>query len=165
MFKLILVFIAAVSTYSSATAQDILLNILTKNSGNVNRKESVFLEVTVCNTSSTIAVPVYKLRPQINVPVSIVSIEDTGHILPTGWTITYNSDAVIRLSNGTDMVPAHECRTILIAIRGNAIGGPSTILGNLLFSNGVSPGSESGAATPGDNPADNSSATTIKVIK
>ena len=155
IFKLF--FLLSVLSFVSKTAasQNVLLNILTQNSGVVNKKEKIFLEVTVCNTSSTTAVPVYKLRPQISFPFELVSIPDTGHILPPGWSVISNLDGVFRLSNGTDQMLPNACVTILIAIQGKAAGGPSTISGNLTFSNGIAPGNIAGAATPGDNPADN----------
>lgn len=149
----------------TAISQNVLLNVLTQNSGIVHKNGIVYLEATVCNTSATIPVPVYKLRPQFSFPSELVSISDTGHILPAGWTITFNKGSVIRLSNATDQIPRNECRTILIALKGKAVGGPSTISGNLTFSNGIAPGSEQGIAIPGDNPADNVSTSTIKVFK
>jgi hypothetical protein len=121
------------------------------------------LEVTVCNTDATDSVPVYKLRPQISIPKDIAVIPGTGHSLPAGWTITSNDGVTIRLSNGTDRIPAHTCRTILIAVEGKTAGGPSTISGNLLFSSGESPGASPGGPTKGDNPADNSSTTTCTI--
>ncbi len=160
---LIILFFLSTFAFKVASSQNVSINILTQNSGLVNVNGTVFLEVTICNTSSSVSVPSYKLRPQISVPASIVSIPTTGHTLPPNWTITFNSGFVIRLSNGTDQVPPGECRTILIAMQGNTVGGPSTISGNLLFSNGVAPGSASGGATAGDNSADNSSTSTIAV--
>ena len=162
-FKLLLLLTPLLA--KNVSAQDVLLNILSQNSGTVSKKETVFLEITVCNTSSTISVPAFKLRPQISFPSALISIPDSGHVLPAGWTITSNSGSVVFLSNGTDQLPANGCRTILIAMHGKAIGGPSTISGNLTFSNGLAPGSAPGPATPGDNPADNASTSTIRVIK
>jgi len=163
--KLILLFIAVGFTPKHAAAQDVLMNILTQNYGIINKTGIVFLEITVCNKSATIAMPAYKLRPQISFPADLVSIPDTGHVLPPGWAITFNTGSVIRLSNGTDQIPLQQCRTILIAAKGVAVGGPSTISGNLTFSNGIAPGTVPGSATPGDNPADNASTTTIKVTR
>ena len=165
IFKLLVLVFTCTCMAKSAASQDVLLNILTQNSGLVNKNGTVFLEVTVCNTSSTITTPPYKLKPQISFPSELVSIPDTGHILPPGWAIIFNEGSVIKLSNGTDEIPATGCRTILILMKAKNIGGPSTISGNLNFSNGIAPGSMSGNATPGDNPADNSSTSTIKVIE
>ena len=85
-------------------------------------------------------------------------------MLPTGWTITGNDGSTINLSNGKDMIAANDVRTLLIAIRGNKVGGPSTVAGQLSFSNGTPPGLAPGTL-PGENPADNSSTTTIKVLR
>lgn len=144
-------------------AQNVSINILTRNSGQVPAGSTVALEVTICNTDAAISVPNYKLRPRISVP-SIVSIPATGHTLPSGWNITANTGAQITLTNGTDQVPAGECRTILILLQGNTIGGPSTVNSNLLFSNGNPPGTVTGTATPGDASADNTSTSTVEVI-
>ncbi len=163
LFKLIILFFT-VAFGMSAGAQNVSINILTQNSGQVNLNGTVFLEVTISNTSATTAVPVYKLRPQISVPAANVLIPATGHILPSGWTITFNSGSVVRLSNGTDQVPPTTSRTILIAMQGIAVGPSGTVSGNLLFSNGVAPGSASGGATVGDNSADNSSTSTVEVL-
>lgn len=165
VFKLLFLVFTSFLITENAASQDVLLNIITQNSGMVNKKETIFLEITVCNTNAITTVPVYKLRPQISFPSDLVSIPDTGHILPPGWTITYNNGSVVRLSNGIDEMLPTTCRTILIALKGKAIGGPSTISGNLTFSNGIAPGSVPGAATPGDNAADNNSTSTIIVTR
>ena len=158
-----LFFAVAFTFIMNAAAQNVSINVLTQNSGQVNLNGTVFVEVTIANTSSTTAVPNYKLRPQISIPTSIVNIPATGHILPAGWTIISNAAGVIRVSNGTDQIPANTARTILIAIHGDVLGAPQTVSGNLLFSNGVAPGSASGPATVGDLTADNSSSSTIQV--
>ena len=149
----------------TASSQNISLNVLTQNSGMVNTNGTVFLEVTLCNTNASISVPAYKLKPQISFPFQLVSIPDTGHILPAGWAIIYNKDGVVRLSNGDDEFLPNQCRTMLIAVKGKEAGGPFTISGNLGFSNGVAPGTSSGGPTKGDNPADNASTSSIKVYK
>jgi hypothetical protein len=164
--KLFFLIFVGISTSKSVVCQNVLLNILTQNSGTVTKNGTTFLEVTVCNTSASISVPAYKLKPQLSFPSELVSIQKKGHVLPTGWSIlnNINDSSVIRLTNGTDQIPANECRTILIAIKGKSIGGPSTITGTLTFSNGIEPGSAAGGALKGDNPADNSSTTSIKVL-
>lgn len=163
--NLIIIVITFSCFSKSAASQDVLMNILTQQSGIININGTVFLEITVCNKSSTTAIPVYKLRPQVSFPANLVNIPDSGHVLPPGWSITSNKGAVIMLTNGTDELAIHECRTILIAAKGKSPGGPSTISGTLTFSNGLAPGTTAGAATVGDNPADNTSTTSIKVIQ
>lgn len=147
----------------TALSQNIQLNILTQNSGIVKINGTTFLEVSVCNTNSNISVPIYKLRPQISFPSQLVSIPDTGHVLPAGWAIIFNKDGVVKLSNGEDEIKPYQCRTILIVLKGKAQGGPSTISGNLGFSNGIAPGNVSGGPTKNDNPSDNVSTSSIQV--
>jgi hypothetical protein len=156
--------IAALLLSVFCTAQNVSINILTQNSGQVAIGSTVALEVTICNTDAAISVPNYKLRPRISVPAAIASIPASGHTLPAGWTITANTGSQITLSNATDQIAAGECRTILILMQGNNIGGPSTVNSNLLFSNGVAPGTATGTATPGDASSDNTSTSTIQVI-
>jgi hypothetical protein len=165
VFRLALLLIIAQCTARSLYSQNILMNILTRDTGIVHIGKVVMLEITVCNTSAVDSVPEYKLKPQISVPGTIAGIPEAGHILPAGWKIVSNDGATIRISNGTDRIEPNVCRTILIAIKGNSIGGPLTVSGNLLFSNGTAPGSAPGSATAGDNPADNNSTSTCQVIK
>jgi len=150
---------------SNLYAQNSMINVLTRNSGVVKKGEIIFFEVSINNTSPTTSIPLYKLRPQISFPINLVDIPATGHILPKGWAITSNSKGVVTLTNGTDFIEENGNRTILIAMKGKAEGGPSTIMGNLIFSNGVAPGSGVGVPLPGDNMADNSSTSSIIVVK
>ena len=62
------------------------------------------------------------------------------------------------------MIASNDVRTLLIAVKGNKVGGPSTIAGQLSFSNGFTPGNAPGTLQ-GDIPADNYSTSTCKVIK
>ena len=146
-------------------SQNVMINVVTQNSGIVKKDEIIFFEIALNNTSPTKTITAYKLRPQISFPTTIVDIPLDGHVLPKGWAITSNRNGVIILTNGTDIIPENERRTILIAVKGKAIGGPSTILGNLTFSNGDAPGSVVGIALAGDNVADNASTSSINVIK
>lgn len=147
----------------SSTAQNVSLNILTRNAGTVNLGGTVFVEITLANTSSSVSVPANKVRPQISVPTSIVSIPASGHQLPSGWSIISNAGGVIRLCNGSDAIPPNTARTALIAIQGNTLGGPFTISGNTTFANGTVC-STSGGATTGDIAGDNTSTSTIQVF-
>ena len=151
-------------SFISASSQNALINILTPNSGIVKKGKTFFLEVTINNTDAASHVGIYKINTQISVPSAIVSIPATGHVLPTGWIITSHNDSTINLSNGKDMIAANDARTLLIAIKGNKMGGPLTISGQLSFSNGQAPGTASGILA-GDTPLDNSSTTTVKVTK
>jgi hypothetical protein len=164
LFTVLVVFIVGTFGYKAANAQNVVLNILTKNMGIVKKGKTLFLEVTLNNTDPTNHIGVYKIRTQLNVPTNIASIETQGHVLPTGWAISSNNGATINLSNGKDMIAANDFRVILIAIKGNKIGGPETITGQLSFSDGIEPGTATGTLK-GDLNADNFSTTSIKVIK
>jgi hypothetical protein len=164
LFKLIFPVLAGIFIFRDAASQNASINILSQNSGTVRKEETAFLEVTVNNTDELSSIGVYKIKAQINVPSTIASIADTGHVLPKGWKIISNNGSTIILSNGADIIGPASDRNILIAIVGKKTGGPSTMIGQLSFSNGSPPGTEVGFLT-GDNPGDNSSTTTIKVVK
>ncbi len=164
LFKLIFLVLTGSFTFMSAASQNALINILAQNSGTVRKGETVFLEVTIINTNAISDIGAYKIKAQISVPSEIAGIDTSGNVLPTGWTITGNTGSTIFLSNGTDVIPRNSARTILIAVHGKKTGGPSTIIGQLSFSDGNPPGTALGSL-PGDNPADNSSTTTIKVLR
>ncbi len=146
------------------------LNILTLNSGQVIQGQTVDIQVTIGATAGTGGqqgpIGVNKVRAQISTPVSLVSllpiVQQTG--LPPGWTITVLNTVTgsITICNGTDIIPVNQQRVILIKVQGNNVGGPSTINGNLLFSNGIACGSTGTLA--GDNTADNSSQSSVQVI-
>ena len=146
-------------------SQNIMINVLSKNNGIVKKGETIFFEVTIYNTSAIKSLPTFKIRPQISFPYTLVSIPVNGHVLPKGWTITSAKKGVITLSNGKDIIPENTSRTIFLAMKGIGIGGPSTIIGQVFFSNGNAPGDLIGSATLGDNIADNSSTSSITVIK
>jgi hypothetical protein len=151
--------------FERSFSQNVMLNVSTQNSGIVKIDSTIFFEVTVSNTSPTTQIPAYKLRAQISFPISIILAPDMGHILPKGWSIQSDKNRVMILSNGTDVIPANGNRTILIALKGKTVGGPSTISGTLTFSDGIAPGYVVGKATIGDNMGDNTSSSTVTVLK
>lgn len=157
--------IVAILLLSNVTAQNVSINVLVQQSGKVVQNENVFLEVTVCNMDATNPVPAYRLKPQISAPANIVNIPVFGHVLPPGWRVAAAKGAQIWLSNGTDTLAAGDCRTLLIVLRGATVGGPSTVSGNLLFANGMAPGTTTAGPLPGDSPADNHSTSTVEVLK
>lgn len=163
LFKLVVLVFTALFYNNSTAAQNVLMNILTQQSGVVKVGETTFIEITVNNTDPSRQITPYILRPQISIPANL-HISNTAHVLPIGWAITSSSDSSITLTNGTDIIYPHEARTILIAIKGITTGGPYTISGSLLFSNGNEPGAAPGIPTPGDMPADNISTTTCRVV-
>lgn len=164
LVKIICSLVIAAFIHSDCRAQNVLLNILSKNSGIVKKGKTLFLEVTINNTDPVNHIGIYKIRTQLSVPIAIASFESKGHVLPTGWTITSNNGGTINLSNGKDMIAANDSRTILIAIKGLTVGGPGTITGQLSFSDGTAPGTATGILN-GDLAADNFSTTTCTVIK
>lgn len=152
--KLFFLFCLGALTFKGVTAQNVSINILTLNSGQVNVGGTVFIQVDVTNTDATGVVVANKVRPQISVPAAICNIPATGHTLPAGWSIVSNTGSVIRVINTSDPIPANTTRTILIAVNGTVVGGPSAVSGNLTFN---------GPAPAGDNTADNSSTSAITV--
>lgn len=164
LFKSSLVLLAGTFVFYTASSQNVLINVLMRNSGKVRVRKTAFLEVTINNTDATSFTGLYKLKVQISVPPTIASINLKGHVLPTSWEIISNDGSTITLSNGKDLIAANDARTLLIAIKGEKIGGPSTIAGQILFANGQPPGTVPGVLE-GDNPADNSSTSTIKVTR
>lgn len=165
IFTRTFLFLLIIIINEKAFSQNVLLNIITQNSGVVNKNKEVFLEVSISNTNPIKSIPEYKLRPQISFPANLVSIADTGHVLPLGWKITSNKNGVVLLSNGTDVIPENGNRKILLAMHSIAIGGPSSISATLTFSDGKAPGAIVGTPLVGDNIADNNSTTTIKVLQ
>lgn len=159
---------------SAAVAQDVGINIISQENS-VNDGEwakdapegTVTILVTICNNSGgSTNVPSYKLRPLISVPSAIVKVAPAGKQtgLPAGWTILTLTDGSIRLSNGTDQLPPAECREFPIYLEPVAEGGPLTVTSTLSFSNGNAPGSAVGPQTVGNNPANDNSTTTVKII-
>ena len=159
-FILLIVF-----TATDLFSQNVMINVITQNSGEVKKGQVIFFEVTIYNTSPTKTLAMYKIRPQIDFPSALVSIPEKGHVLPKGWTITSIKKGAVTLSNGTDIIPENSTRTILIAMKAESIGGPTSINGNIYFSNGIAPGNLSGISTKEDNLADNSSSSTVKVFQ
>lgn len=138
-----------------------MINVLTQNNGIAKVNQEIFLEITINNTSPINSVPAFKIKPVISFPSSLVEVQDSGHVLPEGWSIISIKNGTVTMTNGTDVVPEKARRTILIAIKGKSAGAQTPILGNLTFSNGIFPGSENGTPLKGDNIADNSSASSI----
>jgi hypothetical protein len=140
------------------------LNIQTANAGLVSVGGTIDLEVTVTNTGSTNSIGVNKVRPQLSIPLAIATAlpnaQQTG--LPAGWIITANTGGVITICNGSDVIPPGASRLAIIKVQGTTIGGPSTISGQLQFGPGSGVCTGLGSLS-GDNPADNTSQTSITV--
>ena len=157
-------FFVCVALSMSVGAQNVSINALTLKSGIVKKGKIVLFQITINNTDATELVGIYKLKVQINVADSIVSIAKSGHNLPTGWEIISTIDGSITLSNGKDIVAPSDARNIFIALVGKKVGGPVIVSGQLRFSNGVVPGTEPGSLK-GDNPADNLATSSCQVKK
>ena len=165
LFKILILFLVGAFTASGASGQaNATLNILTANSGQVIVGGVVDIQVTVGNTGPS-SITANKVRAQISVPSAIAlplaTSQQTG--LPAGWFVTANlANGTITVCNGTDVIPAGAQRQVYIKVQGISVGGPSTVNGTLLFSNGTS------CTTPGtlagDNTADNTATTSIQVI-
>lgn len=160
---LFMLLIAGVFTITGAAGQaNGSLNILAGNVGIISLGGTEFVQATVNNTGPSASIGIYKIKVTITVPSAIASIPSSGHTLPANWTILSNSGSQIVVSNGTDVLPVGSARQIFIAVMGHTEGGPSTIIGQLSYSNGIAPGSANGFLI-GDIPADNSSSTAITV--
>ena len=140
------------------------INIVTANAGIVNQGALLDLEVSVTNTGANSIQP-NRVRASISIPIAIASAAGNALQigLPSGWIITSNTGSNITVCNGADIIPSTVTRSIFIKITGNAIGGPSTILGALQFGPGTGVCTGFGSLN-GDNPADNNSSTTITVV-
>lgn len=166
LFKIFAILFATTLIFSRASGQaNAFINILTQNSGQVAVGATVFVQVDIGNTGPTSPIGVNKVRAQISVPSAIVTVlpnaQQTG--LPPGWIITSNTGSAITVCNGTDPIAVGTQRTVLIAIQGVAVGGPSTIAGVLSFGPGTGVCTGPGSLA-GDNTADNTSTTAVTVI-
>ena len=164
LFRIIMLFLVGALTIGNVAGQaNASLAVLTQNSGNVNLGGTVNIQININNTGPTSSIGVNKVRCQLSVPAALVSIPAVQAGLPTGWIILSNNGSVITVCNGSDIIPVGEARVVLISVQGNALGGPSTVLGNLSFGPGT--GVCTGPGTlPGDNTADNSSSSSITVL-
>ena len=81
LVKLLVLFLVSAFMYGTAAGQaNASINVLTQNSGQVNLGGTVYIEVSVGNTGPTSSIGVYKVKTQISVPSSIVTIPTTGHV-------------------------------------------------------------------------------------
>lgn len=161
--RLIISLIFVFFFYTISHCQNASINVITQNAGVVKKGNSIFFEVAVNNTDLINIIGVYKLKAQVSIADSAVQIEETGHILPTGWQVISGNKNTITISNGKDLIAPNDVRTILVAISGKAnTHKPVMLSGQLSFSNGVTPGTAPGSLD-GDNPADNFSTSSCMV--
>ncbi len=164
LFRIIILVLLCAVSNQNAASQNVLINVLTQNSGIVRKGNTILFEVTINNTDPVSNVGIYKLKVQVTVPDSIVELLKKGHNLPTGWEIISINKNTITFSNGKDIIAANDARTLLIAIKGKKIGGPFGISGQLSFSDGSAPGLDPGSLK-GDNPSDNFAMSSCQVKK
>ena len=154
-----------------AHGQDMSINIISQeNSANDGiwaqnaPAGTTTLLVSICNNDGgSTSLAAYRIRPLISFPGAIVQVNASQPGLPPGWTVLTNDGTNIRLSNGTDVIAAGDCRDIVLYVTPIATGGPLTVTGTMAFANGAAPGSTTGPQTPGNNPANDNSTTTIVV--
>src|SRR5262245_60693792 len=159
---LLLTIISALICFDVAGQANASINVLTQNLGQVSTGGTVYVQLDVGNSGPTSAIGVNKVRARLSVPVAIVSIPTSGHVLPQGWSIVSNTGDVITVCNGSDVIGLNEVRTILIAVQGNALGGPSTVTGVLLCTNATK--CNVTGTLPDDQTADNTSTSTMEVV-
>ncbi len=164
IFKKILFLFFGVIMMSSAVAQ--FNASLAVTGGSVALGATGEITVGVSNTSPTNTIVANKIRTQISFPAAIAMPSATAlqSGLPAGWVVTTNTAAgVITFCNGTDAIPPSTTRTILVKYVGNALGGPSTVSGQLSFGTGAVANCGGIGTLSGDAPADNSSSSSITV--
>lgn len=138
------------------------INVLPSNSGIVSVGATIDIIVTIGNTGPISDVPQAKLRPIIQVPVSVTFLptaQQTG--LPAGWTILSNNGSQLRVCNSTDPIPVNTSRTIILKVQGVTVTPPQTFSGNINFGNGTT--CSAGPSVAGDQITDNSATSTIEV--
>lgn len=153
-----------------AAAQDVSINIIAQQTGAnddlwpLDASDCSIL-VSVCNNDGgTRTLPAYKIRPAISVPATNLRIDAVQAGLPAGWTILSNTGSEIRLSNGSDQLPAGECREFALTITPLAeTGGSETVYSAIEFASGTSPGTAIGPSTVGDLSPNNTSLTGVAV--
>lgn len=175
MKKFLLILLAFTSLPSLLPAQDISLNIISELNGVPNGvwplsplPTTSGIRVTVCNNDGGVRnVPAFKLKPLISVPLagSFVQIAPNAQQinLPAGWSIVSNTGSSIQLCNGTDTWPPGECRDFLIYVTPVAAGGPAIVAASLFWGNNGTC-FQSGPQTPGNNPNNDNSQTSVTVV-
>ncbi|SEJ37986.1 Por secretion system C-terminal sorting domain-containing protein [Dyadobacter sp. SG02] len=168
--NVLLVVAAGLWAMPRAVAQDVSINIIAQQTGinddlwPLDATDCAIL-VTVCNNDGgTRTLPAYKIRPGISVPAASVSINGVQNGLPAGWTILSNSGSEIRLSNGTDALPAGECREFALSITPLAQTISSETVNSVIeFASGTAPGTAIGPSTVSDMSPNNTSATGVTI--
>jgi hypothetical protein len=136
--------------------------VLPANSGLVTLGGTLDLTITIGNTG-TASIAVSKLRPIIQVPVSVTFLPDAQQTgLPAGWSILSNTGSQLRVCNSGDIIPGQTNRIIILKVQGVSIAPSTQFQGNINFGNGTT--CAPGTSVAGDNTADNAAQSTIEVV-
>ena len=138
------------------------IGVLPANSGVVALGSTLDLTITIGNTGLS-SIAVAKLRPIIQVPVSVTFLPDAQQTgLPTGWTILSNTGAQLRFCNSNVVIPGQTNFTIILKVRGVTVAPSTQFQGNINFGNGTT--CAAGTSVAGDILADNAAQSTIQVV-
>lgn len=138
------------------------ISVSPSNSGLVGVGATLDLFIDIGNTDvSNIAIA--KLRPIIDIPLSIVFLPTSEQVLPAGWTIVSNNGQQIRFCNSGFVVDAGSLVTITLKVRGVSISPAQTFTGQINFGNGINC-LNAGAQVPGNDPADDFATSTVEVV-
>ncbi|WP_254411176.1 T9SS type A sorting domain-containing protein [Dyadobacter diqingensis] len=150
--------VLGILAFQFSYAQDVSINIQTQDPS-IPIGTSTTVLVTICNEDpSPIDAPTNKLRPQISVSpnATITGATNVDGSPLTGWnvvsTTTGNANS-IRLVNTTVLLNG-DCQQFRVTILGTVISGPTNFNGSLGFV---------GPQTPGNNPANDNSSTSVAV--
>lgn len=136
-------------------SQDVSISLSTVNFPVVQGTNGV-VAVTICNTNTSgVALATDRIRPLISFPSGLTATSVVASSLPSGWTVVSNTGQSIRLSNGTDAIPANTCRVINLQFTGVNIGGPSTVTSTMAFN---------GPQTPGNVTSNDNATSLIRVV-
>jgi hypothetical protein len=159
---LIFTLIISFTTIIAMGQADPYIGVLPANSGVVSVGNTLNLTITIGNTG-TGNIAVSKLRPVIQVPVSVTFLPDAEQTgLPSGWTILSNTGSQLRVCNSGDAIPGQTNRIIILKVQGLTIAPSTQFQGNINFGNGTT--CAAGTSVAGDNPANNAAQSTIEVI-
>lgn len=149
---------------SKAWTQDVSINVVARQAGVVDYQwpldcTDCTVLITICNNDGgSRTLSSYKIRPNVSVPSGTIQFDVVQPELPTGWTTLSNTGEAISFSNGTDQLPAGECREFALHITPLALSATTQAINSAIeFGNGIAPGAVNGSQTVGDLAGDNSS--------
>lgn len=155
-----------------AYAQDPDINIVTQQS-NTNDGAWVLgatdgtVDVTVCNNPTNGSIPTHRIYAQVSVPSQCVEIANSAsQVLPSGWHIVSNDGQTIVVCNGTDVIPALDCRNFDLVLNTTAVSNPANVPQTITSTIGFYDGTTAhnfGPQTTLNSPANDNSVTTVVV--